>query len=300
MTLMQLDPVLARRDEIHRIAASSLRRRLGLSRVAIAVCTLFLVVALIPLVLLLVFVIGKGASAWDVAFFTHLPTPAGIPGGGISNAIIGSLIIDGIAAAGAIPFGLVIGLALAEANGRIASGIRFAADVLAGVPSITLGIFAYALLVTTLGHFSGVSASFALGILMLPVIIRASETAFRTVPGALVEGGLSLGARRVSIARRVIIPVALPGLITGVLLGLARAAGETAPLLFTAIGNQFMATNPTQPLNALPLVVYQNGIQAYPDLQKSAWGTALLLVVLILFLSVGSRLVAARLQRVRR
>ena len=145
MTLMQLDPVLARRDEIHRIAASSLRRRLGLSRVAIAVCTLFLVVALIPLVLLLVFVIGKGASAWDVAFFTHLPTPAGIPGGGISNAIIGSLIIDGIAAAGAIPFGLVIGLALAEANGRIASGIRFAADVLAGVPSITLGIFAYAL-----------------------------------------------------------------------------------------------------------------------------------------------------------
>jgi len=134
---------------------------------------------------------------------------------------------------------------------------------------------------------------------MLPVIMRASETAIRGVPGVLSEAGLALGARKATIARRVILPAALPGLITGVLLAVARGAGETAPLLFTAIGSQYFSISPTKPIAAIPLVIYQNGIQAYPDLVKIAWGSALFLVVVILFLSVGSRLVAARLRRVR-
>jgi phosphate transport system permease protein len=249
--------------------------------------------------LVVYYVVGRGAAAWSVAFFTHLPTPAGIPGGGISNAIIGSLIIDGIAAAGAIPFGLLVALALAESEGRIAGAIRFSADVLAGIPSITIGIFAYTLLVTTTGHFSAISASFALGILMLPVIIRASETAIRGVPRSLVEAGLSLGGRRLTVARRVIVPAALPGILTGVLLAIARAAGETAPLLFTAVGAQFWSLNPVRPMNAMPLVVYLNGIQAYPDLQRAAWGTALFLLLMVLVLSVGGRFVSAQLRKSR-
>lgn len=295
--MLELDPILSRREEIQSVAMASLNRRRVVSRVAIITCSVCLAVALIPLGLLLIFVIGKGASAWSVAFFTHLPRPTGIPGGGISNAIIGSLVIDGIAAAGAIPFGLFVALALAESNGRIAAAIRFSADVLAGIPSITIGIFAYTLIVTTTGHFSAISASFALGILMLPVIIRACENALRTVPTSLLEAGLSLGGRRLTVARRVIVPAALPGILTGVLLAIARAAGETAPLLFTTIGNQFWSLSPFKPMNAMPLVVYLNGIQAYPDLQRDAWGTALFLLLLVLVLSVGGRFVAAQLRK---
>jgi phosphate transport system permease protein len=300
MTIMAVDPVLARRAEIQKIAQATDHRRELLSRLALLACRACLVVILIPLAALLTYVVIRGASAWNWAFFSHLPTPPGTPGGGIWNAIVGSFIIDAMAAAGAVPFGIAAGLFLAESNGRIAGALRLAADVLAGVPSIVVAIFAYALLVAHgIGHFSAIAASFAIGILMLPVIIRASETAIRGVPTMLSEAGLALGARRATIARKVILPAALPGLITGVLLAVARGAGETAPLLFTAVGSQYFSVSPTQPIAAIPLVVYQNGIQAYPDLVKIAWGSALFLVVMLLLLSVGSRLVAARLRRVR-
>jgi len=294
------DPILARRQEIHKTAAASLARRQTYSKVALTVCGIFLGVALVPLAAVLIYTFQRGAQAWSVAFFTHLPTPAGIPGGGIQNAIVGSLIIDGIAAAGAIPFGILAGLFLAQSNGRFAAGVRFAADVLSGVPSIIMAIFAFALLVKPLGHFSAIAASFAIGVLMLPIIMRASETAIRSVPPTLSEAGLALGARHATIARRITLPTALPGLITGVLLALARGVGETAPLLFTAIGSQYFSTSPFKPIAALPLVVYQDGIQAYPDLQRTAWGTALFLILLVLVLSVGSRLGAAWFRRERR
>ena len=278
MTIMAADPVLARRAEIQQIAEATDRRRALLSRLALMACRACLVVILIPMAALLVYVVVRGASAWHWAFFAHLPTPAGIPGGGIWNAIVGSLLIDAMAAGGAIPFGVAAGLFLAESNGRIAAGVRLAADVLAGVPSIVVAIFAYALLVAHgIGHFSALSASFAIGVLMLPVIIRASETAIRGVPTVLSEAGLALGARKATIARSVVLPAALPGLITGVLLAVARGAGETAPLLLTAAGSQFFSLSPTKPIAAIPLVVYQNGIQAYPDLVKIAWGSALAL-----------------------
>jgi phosphate transport system permease protein len=299
MSVMVVDPVVARRTEIQRTAQATERRRTLLSKVALWACRTCLLVVLIPLAFLVAYVVIRGISAWNWAFFSHLPTPAGIPGGGISNAIVGSLIIDGTAAAVAIPFGVAGGLFLAESEGRIASVLRVAADVLSGVPSIMLGIFAYAILVKTLGHFSAVAGSFAIGILMLPVIMRASETAIRGVPVDLSEAGLALGARRASVARRVVLPTALPGLITSVLLAVARGVGETAPLLFVIGASQFMVTSPLKPIAAVPLVVFQNGIQAYPDIVKIAWGSALLLIVIVLVLSVGSRLLAARLRRVR-
>ena len=299
-TEVLVDPIVARRAEIHRIAAASLNRRQIYSRIAITICGICLLIALIPLVAVIAYTVQRGIQAWSVDFFTKLPTPAGIPGGGIWNAIVGSIIIDGIAIAGALPFGILGGLFLAESDGRIAGGVRFAADVMSGVPSIILGIFAYIVLVKSLGHFSAIAASFAIGVLMLPVIMRASETALRSVPGTLTEAGLSLGARKLTVTSRVVIPAALPGLITGVLLALARGIGETAPLLFTAIGSEYFSTNPLKPMAATPLVVYQDGIQAYSDLQTRAWGTALFLVVVVLVISVGSRLIAARLGRVRR
>ena len=303
MTVMAADPVLARRAEIQQIAQGSAERRQLLSRFGLLACRACLVIALVPLVALLVYVVIRGASAWSWVFFSHLPTYAGGPPGGISNAIAGSLVIDAIAAGGAIPFGIAAGLFLAQSDGRIAGALRLAADVMSGVPSIVVAIFAYVVLVSrhpgSLGHFSGVAASFAIGILMLPIIMRASETAIRGVPAVLSEAGLALGARKATIAARVVLPAALPGLITAVLLAVARGAGETAPLLFTAVGSQFMSWSPLKPMNVVPLVIYQNGIQPYPDIVKIAWGSALFLVVAVLVLSVGSRMVAARLRRVR-
>jgi phosphate transport system permease protein len=299
MTVLASDPILTRRAEIHRIAQQTDHRRDVISRVAMIVCRLCLVIALIPLVGVITYVVIRGIAAWNWAFFSHLPTPAGIPGGGIVNAIVGAAIIDGMAAAFAIPFGIVAGLFLATSNGRAAGALRFSADVMSGVPSIIIGIFAYIALVRTLGHFSAIAASFAIGILMLPVIMRASETAIRSVPDELPEAGVALGARQASVTWRVVLPTALPGLITGVLLAFARGAGETAPLLFTAIGSAYFVSNPLRPVASVPLVVFQNGIQAYPDLVQLAWGAALFLLVVVLLLSVGSRLLAARLRRVR-
>jgi phosphate transport system permease protein len=296
-SLVALDPILSRRAEVQRSATAHLRRRKLTSRLAVVACRASLVGALVPLVAVLVYTVQRGVNAWSVAFFTHLPHPAGIPGGGISNAIVGTLIIDFFAALMAVPLGIAVGLFLAQSNGKFAYVLRFGADVLAGIPSIVIGIFAYALLVVTLKHFSAIAGSFGLAVIMLPTVVRSSEVAIRGVPRDVTEAGLALGGRRAHVARRVVLPAALPGVLTGVLLGMARAAGETAPLLFTAIGSQFMSYNPLHPMNAMPLVVYQDGIQAYPDLQLAAWGTALALIVIAFVLNVGGRLLSARIRR---
>lgn len=283
------DPIVERRAEIQRLIRSRLGRRHLTSRVARIACLAGLVIVLIPLVAVIGYTAQRGASAWSIDFFSKLPTPAGIPGGGIYNAIIGTLIIDGVAAVMAIPVGVGTALFLARSNAWYAGMLRFAADVLAGVPSIVIGIFAYALLVVTLGHFSAISASVALAVLMLPIIIRASEIALRGVPNDLLEAGTALGVQDSTITWRVALPVALPGVVTGVLLGVARAAGETAPLLFTAIGSQYFSTSLTGPIAAMPLVVYLDGIQAYKDLQTTAWGTALALIVIVLVFNIVAR-----------
>ena len=178
--------------------------------------------------------------------------------------------------------------------------MRFTADVMTGVPSITVGIFGYIAIVKNFGGYSGLAGAFAIGFIMLPVITRAGETAIRGVPQSLNEAALALGARRATIARRVVVPTALPGIITGVLLAVARGLGETAPLLLTIFGNQYLQWNPTKPMEALPILIYNDSSQPYADLVQVAWGAALLLMVVVLVLSIGSRLFAARLQKERR
>jgi phosphate transport system permease protein len=211
---------------------------------------------------------------------------------------VGTAVITAFAIAVTVPLGLVVGLFLAESDGRLAAALRFTADVLTGVPSITVGIFGYIAIVRNYGY-NGLAGSFAIGFIMLPVIVRAGETAFRSVPKSLNEAALALGARKVTIARRVVVPTALPGVITGVLLAVARGLGETAPLLLTIGGNQYLQWNPTKQMASLPTLIYNYSSQPYADLVQVAWGAALLLMVVVLVLSIGSRVLAARLRKER-
>jgi phosphate transport system permease protein len=297
MSILEADPLVVRREQIRRASKSSLGRRRLVSALVAWGCGVALVLAIVPLVVIIAYTVQRGLSAWSVGFFTHLPTPAGIPGGGIWNAIVGSLIINGFAGLLGIPFGILVGFYLARTDTRFAGALRYSAEVFTGIPSIAIGIFAYTFLVVPLGHFSALSAAVALAILMVPVVARATEVSVRLVPTELVEGGLALGGREGSVARRVTFPAALPGIATGALLAMSRALGESAPLLFTAVGSQYFSTSLTKPIAALPLVVYIDGLQPYADLQKIAWGTALFLVAAALVLNIAARLAARRLGR---
>ena len=295
-----IDPSVERRKAVQEAARSSLRRRKLGSRLALGVCWVFLGIAIVPLIAVVFYVVSKGLPAWNIDFFTKSTTPEGIPGGGVWNAIVGTVVITAIAVAVTVPVGLLGGLFLAESDGRAAAALRFTADVMTGVPSITVGIFGYIAMVRNFGGASGIAGAFAIGVIMLPVMLRAGETAFRGVPRSLNEAALALGARRATIARRVVLPTALPGVITGVLLAVARGLGETAPLLLTIGGNQYLQWNPNKQMDALPILIYNNSSQPYADLVQVAWGAALLLVTVVLILSIGSRLLAARLRKERR
>ena len=293
------DPILERRRQIQGIARASVSRRKTYSKIALGICWATLVIALIPLVAIIVYTVVKGIAAWNWTFFSQPTKPEGIPGGGIWNALVGTVIIGAVVTIVTIPLGLLGGLYLAESDGRIAAAVRFTADLMTGVPSILMGIFGYIALVKVFGY-SGLVGAFAIGMIMLPIIMRACETAIRGVPGHLNEAGLALGARRFTIARRVIVPAALPGILTGGLLAIARGVGETAPLLFTIFGTLYTQWNPTKVMNALPLVIFNDSSSPYPDQLQIAWGAALLLMVMVLVLSIGSRLLAAHLQKERR
>jgi phosphate transport system permease protein len=285
-----------RRALIQESARATLTRRRS---VALSIRILFgacMVLTLVPLVSLIGYVTKRGVGALSVAFFTHTPTPEGIPGGGISNAIVGSLIINGLALVIAMPIGLLVALFLIECRGPVANAIRFGADVLSGLPSIIIGLFAYSIIVVHT-HFSAYSASAALAVLMLPIMIRGDEEAMRTVPNELWEAGLALGARQSRVVRSVIVRGAIPGLVTANLLALARTVGETAPLLFTSIFTQQFTLSLNQPMNAIPFVIYYDGQTAFKDLQQDAWGAAFVLMAGVLLLSIVGRLFAARLTR---
>lgn len=304
LPLEPLPPALvataARRREAIRAAASrTLARRQAMRKVATVACGLAMAVCLAPLVALLAYTTARGLHALSLSFLVHEPTPPGIPGGGIWNAITGSVLIVGMGAVLAIPLGILAALFLLERRGAFASSLRWAADVLAGVPSIAIGIFAYAVVVEPLG-FSALAGSVALGVLMLPIVMRSAEAAMRAVPVDLREAALALGARRSRVARSVVLRGALAGLVTGSLLAVARAVGETAPLLFTASGNTFFNLSPMQPTAAMPLTIFANGTQPFADAQPIAWGTAFVLLVLVLVLSVGARFVTGRLARLGR
>ena len=254
------------------------------------------VLALIPLGLILWFTVSKGLPpALHVEFFTNSFRPFGVAGGGVVHAIVGTGILVGLASLMAIPVGILGGVYLAEYSvDPWASWVRLASDVLVGTPSIAIGLFAYAIVVAPLHHFSGYSGSVALAVLMLPIVIRTTEGAVALIPNGLRESGLALGLPRWRVSLQLILPAAAPGVITGALLSVARAAGETAPLLFTAFGNQHLVFDPNGQLQALPLTVYQYALQPYKSLQDQAWGAALVLVVMVLGINLVSRWVLRR------
>jgi len=270
------------RAAVREHSTRSLGRRRLTGMVMQLLCWLAVIVGVAPLAALIYYTIVRGVGAISWSFLSHAPTPPGIPGGGIAPAITGSAKIAGLALAMAVPVGLFTALFLYEQAGKLASGIRFAAEVMTGVPSIIVGIFAYAVLVRPLHHFSNFAASFAIAVLMVPIMIRANEEAIRTVALDLWEAGVALGAKRSRVARSVVLRSALPGVLTGNLLALARGLGETAPLLFTAAA----------PTVAMTLLIFSDGTQAFADAQRAAWGTAFVLLVAVLLISVATRLIA--------
>jgi len=275
-------------------------RRKLLSAVFVGFCALSVLVALVPLAFVLFFVVSQGIQSLTVEFFTHNPRPVGEPGGGMANAIVGTLILTALAAAMAIPIGILSGVYLSEYRGsRFASAVRFAADTLNGVPSIVIGVFAYAVVVLPLRHFSTLAGGFALGVMMIPIITRTTEELLLLVPNALREGALALGATRARAVFSVIVPAALPGIITGVVLALARIAGETAPLLFTSFNNRFFSTSLLQPISSITVQVFTYAISPYEDWHRQAWAGALVLVTIVLVCSMAARFAAARVASLR-
>jgi phosphate transport system permease protein len=276
-------------------------RRKLLSAAVMGFCVLSVALALLPLFMILAFVIRQGVPALNWAFFTEMPKPVGEVGGGMANAMMGTLILIGLAGAIAVPIGILGGVYVAEYKGqRLASAVRFAADILNGVPSIVVGIFAYGLVVLPFKRFSTVAGSVALAILMVPIVLRTTEELLMLVPAAYREGALALGATRARAVFSVMLPAALPGIITGVLVALARIAGETAPLLFTAFNNRFWSTRLDQPISSLTVQVYTYAISPYEDWHRQAWAGALVLIVAILTFSLLARLATRRLERMHR
>jgi phosphate transport system permease protein len=261
-------------------------------------CAASVLLALVPLALILFYLLQKGIGALEWGFLFHNPKPVGESGGGFANAIVGTLVLLALASGFAVPIGVISGLYVAEYRGtRFATAVRFAADALNGVPSIVVGIFAYSVAVMPVRRFSAIAGGFALGVMMIPIIARTTEELLRLVPESLRDGALALGATRAKAAWSVVLPAALPGILTGILVALARIAGETAPLLFTAFGNRFFSTRLDQPIAALTVQIYTYAVSPYEDWHRQAWAGAFLLVVVVLVLSVVARLATRRLER---
>ena len=247
--------------------------------------------ALGVLLFLLGYLVWQGAGALSLDFFTHLPAPVGEPGGGMANALVGSAKLLLVAAAVGIPVGFLGGVYLAEYDGgAVAFAVRYAADVLNGIPSIVIGITVYGLVVVPFGHFSTLAGGFALGLLMIPVALRTTEEFLRLVPDSLRDASLALGAPHWVTIVRVVIQAGMRGILTGVLLSLARVAGETAPLLFTALSNRFWSPGWLQPTASLPVMIFTYAISPYEDWHRQAWAAALVLLVLVLGANVVARL----------
>jgi phosphate transport system permease protein len=282
-------PTGRQRAVAERTVGTVLRRRVvnGVMTTLIAAAAL---VTTLPLLLILFHLAREGAGALSPAFFTNMPAPAGEPGGGMANAIAGTLMLIGIACGIGLPVGIGAGLYLAEFRGaRLALAVRFLADVLNGLPSIVLGIFAWQFLVRPVGHFSALAGGVALAAMMIPMITRTTEEMVRLVPTSLREAALALGYSRARTALAVVLRTAAAGIVTGVLVAVARIAGETAPLLFTAFGNSFWSLRIDQPIAALPLQIFTYAVGPYDDWHALAWAGALVLIVLVFVISVAAR-----------
>jgi phosphate transport system permease protein len=247
------------------------------------------------LFLILGYLLWNGGKSLNLGFFTQLPKPVGETGGGMANAIVGSLKLLALAALLGLPIGLMAGVYLAEFGGKTFSFvIRYTTDLLNGVPSIVIGIFAYTLAVLPVKHFSAFAGGFALGIMVIPITVRSTEEFLRAVPGTLREGAMALGASKWRTIATVVLPAAKGGIITGMLLALARVAGETAPLLFTAFNNRYWSPGWGQPTASLPVMIYTYAVAPYDDWHRQAWAAGLVLLALVLVANVGTRLALSR------
>ncbi|HET6451861.1 MAG TPA: phosphate ABC transporter permease PstA [Spirochaetia bacterium] len=252
-------------------------------------------IAIVPLALILVYIVVRGASSINWAFLTQLPKPMGEAGGGISNAIVGTVILIVIASVISIPLGILAGIFLSErSQSRLGTVARLSVETLMGIPSIVIGIVAYTWIVKPMGHFSSLSGGVALAMIMLPVITLATEETLLLIPMTLREAALALGVSYPRMITRVILPSGMSGILTGVLLAVARGAGETAPLLFTAFGSPFMAANIFKPMESLPHTIFYYATSPYPEWQALAWGASFVLLVLVLALNVITKLVTSR------
>ncbi len=255
-------------------------------------CTLLVVSALLTI---LVYLLWNGAHALNLNFFIKLPAPVGQSGGGVSNAIVGTLKLLALATVSGVPIGLLGGIYLSEfAGGWSAFTVRYTTDLLNGVPSVVMGIFVYTLVVLPMHHFSTLAGGIALGIMMIPIALRSTEDFLRAVPRSLREGGLALGASKSETIFTIVIPAAIYGILTGIMLDVARVAGETAPLLFTAFGNQFNSPGWLQPTASLPVVIYNYAISPYDEWHQQAWAAGFVLLSGLLVVSILARLVLAR------
>lgn len=253
------------------------------------------VVALLPLFFILFDLVVKGANSLSLDFFTETPAPAGETGGGVAHAIVGTLIIVGGASLIGLPVGIAAGIYCAEYPGsRLTWVTRFVADVLNGTPSIVVGVFAWAWIVATQKHFSALAGSVALAILMIPMVLRTTEELVKLVPTSLREAALALGYPRWRTSLQIVVRSAMPGIVTGSLLALARIAGETAPLLFTALGSQYLSFDIDQPMAALPLTIFTYATGPYEQWHQYAWAAALVLIIVVLLLSLGARIATRR------
>jgi phosphate transport system permease protein len=254
------------------------------------------VLVIVPLIAIFVYLLIKGARSLNLAFFLQNPVPEGESGGGMANAIVGSAVLLGIASAIGVPIGIGAGIYLAEfgRGTKLATAIRFTADVLNGVPSIVMGLAAYSLIVVRQGHFSAFSGGVALGIMMIPTVARTSEEMLLMVPNTIREAALGLGLPNWRSVLSITVKTASPGIITGCMLAFARVAGETAPLIFTALGNSYWSTDPNRPIEALPLQIWVYATGPYEDQHRLAWAGALVLIALIVIAVSLVRYVASR------
>lgn len=271
------------------------RRRLWTNRIMLGLSSAGAAVGVVVVVLILGYAVLHGITSMNLDFFTQTSKPPGELGGGMRNEIIGTFVLIGLASVLALPVGLMTGIFLAEFGGaRLAPVVRFVADTLAGVPSIVVGVFAYAILVRPLHSYSAISAAVALAIIMIPVVARTADEALRLVPNSMREAALALGITRWRSAVGVIIPGAITGILTGIMLAVARVAGETAPLVFTALGNSFGVESLSKPIGALPLQIWRFAISPYADWQRQAWAAAFLLILLVLVISIMVRWIGGR------
>jgi phosphate transport system permease protein len=265
-------------------------------RAVTGLAVLATILVVVPLIAIFVYLVYKGTSSLNLAFFTQNPKPEGEPGGGMANSIVGSGVLLGIASVIGVPIGIGAGIFLAEfgRGTKLANAIRFTADVLNGVPSIVMGLAAYSLIVVPQGHFSAFAGGVALGIMMIPTVARTTEEMLLMVPHSIREAALGLGLPNWRSVLSITVKTASPGIITGCMLAFARVAGETAPLIFTALGNTFWSTSPEQPIDALPLRIWVYASGPYEDQHRLAWAAALVLIVLIVLAVSLVRYVTSR------